>query len=173
MERFFKWQRGEAIYYSVLTVLKTFIACIVKKYIILPFVVIGVDRFYEFKNMCVLCPFIIFDKRLFYLRVNFGFKVFYCRTFYFCILTVGSQFPVDCVGPTMAVFGPHCSIVCSYLNIIQSFFNLYTVHFSCIYTISHQMHCSDSLLLSCSYYMFRHMYVIITELSFMCPAELH
>jgi hypothetical protein len=42
-----------------------------------------------------------------------------------------------------------------------------------IHTINQQMHCSDSLLISYSSYMFRRMYVITRELSFMCPAELH
>jgi hypothetical protein len=42
-----------------------------------------------------------------------------------------------------------------------------------IYTISQQMHCSDSLLISYSSYMFRRMYVIIKEPSIVCPAELH
>jgi hypothetical protein len=32
------------------------------------------------------------------------------------------------------------------------------------------MHCSDSLLISYSCYMFRRMYVIIREPSFVCPA---
>jgi hypothetical protein len=45
--------------------------------------------------------------------------------------------------------------------------------FYTIYTISQQMHCSDSLLVFYSSYMFRHMYVIIREPSCMCPAELH
>jgi hypothetical protein len=35
------------------------------------------------------------------------------------------------------------------------------------------MHCSDSLLIYYSFYMFRRMYVIIREPSFVCPAELH
>jgi hypothetical protein len=35
------------------------------------------------------------------------------------------------------------------------------------------MHCSDSLLVSYSCYMFQHMYIIISEPSFVCPAELH
>jgi hypothetical protein len=42
-----------------------------------------------------------------------------------------------------------------------------------IYTISQHMHCSDSLLISYSSYMFRRIYVVIREPSFMCPAELH
>jgi hypothetical protein len=39
------------------------------------------------------------------------------------------------------------------------------------YTVSQQMHYSDSLLISYSSYMFRRMYVIIREPSFTCPAE--
>jgi hypothetical protein len=38
------------------------------------------------------------------------------------------------------------------------------------------MHCSDSLLMPYSPYTFRRMYIIIIiiiELSFMCPTELH
>jgi hypothetical protein len=35
------------------------------------------------------------------------------------------------------------------------------------------MHCSDSLLVSYSFYMFRRMYVIIRESTFLCPAELY
>jgi hypothetical protein len=42
-----------------------------------------------------------------------------------------------------------------------------------IYRASQQMHCSDSLLISYSCYMFRRMYVIIREPSVVCPAELH
>jgi hypothetical protein len=35
------------------------------------------------------------------------------------------------------------------------------------------MHCSDSLLISYNSYMFRHMYVVIREPSFVYPAVLH
>jgi hypothetical protein len=43
----------------------------------------------------------------------------------------------------------------------------------CVRMISQQIHCSDSLLISYSSYMFRRMYVIIREPTLMCPAELH
>jgi hypothetical protein len=56
-------------------------------------------------------------------------------------------------------------------NTIEKF--LYTLHFSSIYTIIQQLHCSDSLLISNSPYMFRRMYVIIMEPSVVCPIELH
>jgi hypothetical protein len=46
-------------------------------------------------------------------------------------------------------------------------------HFKDMYTVSQQLHYSDSLLISYSFYMFRRMYVIIREPSFVCPAELH
>jgi hypothetical protein len=50
----------------------------------------------------------------------------------------------------------------------------YTVRFFSVYTISQQLHNSDSLLITFSSpYMFRHMYVIIREPSVVCPAELH
>jgi hypothetical protein len=45
--------------------------------------------------------------------------------------------------------------------------------FSYIFAISQQMHCSDSLLVSYSSYMFRRMHVIIRESYVMYPAELH
>jgi hypothetical protein len=82
---------GEVIYYSVITVLKTLITFIVKKYIMVP-VVTGVARFCELnKKIGGSCPFIIVDKRLFYIRGNFGFKFSYCRRVYISILTVHSQ----------------------------------------------------------------------------------
>jgi hypothetical protein len=51
-------------------------------------------------------------------------------------------------------------------------FKCIAIYLHSIYTISQQMHCSDSLLISYSSYMFRCMYVIIREPSCMCPAEL-
>jgi hypothetical protein len=62
-------------------------------------------------------------------------------------------------------------------NIVkESFFlfNPYTMHFCSVYTISQQIHCSVSLLItSYSSYMFRHMYILIRSPSIVCPAELH
>jgi hypothetical protein len=42
-----------------------------------------------------------------------------------------------------------------------------------VYIVSQQIHYSNSLLISYSSYMFRRMYVIIGEPSFVCPAELN
>jgi hypothetical protein len=52
---------------------------------------------------------------------------------------------------------------CKNMQGVFFYFKLYAVHFSSVYTISQQMHCSDSLLISYSFYLFRRMYVIIRE----------
>jgi hypothetical protein len=70
---------------------------------------------------------------------------------------------------------PSLSDPITIIKLSEDHMNIFVNAFLSIYTISQQMHCYDTrnLLISYSSYMFQRMYVIITEPSFMCPAELN